>query len=136
MEPFASFRSIGLHTSLAVAGIPPAGRNLPSLGCQPQVGARGRSISPGGPADLAEVMDDCDEDGNCTTGFIDKQDSFFLIVGYFAVAGLEAPVSPHAAILLDGRYTVAHAHIGSDFADNRNLDLSGGQYAAGVAIHF
>ncbi|PYQ63082.1 MAG: hypothetical protein DMF53_11310 [Acidobacteria bacterium] len=82
------------------------------------------------------VTDDCDEDGNCTTGFIDKQDSFFLTVGYFAVAGLEMPVSSHAALLVDGRYTVAHAHLGSDFGDSRNLDLSGGQYVAGVAIHF
>ncbi|HEY4591616.1 MAG TPA: hypothetical protein VIJ61_04365 [Thermoanaerobaculia bacterium] len=82
------------------------------------------------------VTDDCDEDGDCTIEFIDKQDSFFLTVGYFAVAGLEVPVSSHAAILLDGRYTVAHANLGSDFVDNRNLDLSGGQYAMGVAIHF
>jgi hypothetical protein len=82
------------------------------------------------------VTDDCDEDGNCTTGFIDKQDSFFLTVGYFAVAGLEMPVSSHAALLVDGRYTVAHAQLGGDFADNRSLDLSGGQYVAGVAFHF
>jgi hypothetical protein len=26
--------------------------------------------------------------------------------------------------------------LGGDFADNRDLDLSGGQYTAGVAIHF
>lgn len=82
------------------------------------------------------TTDDCDEDGNCTTEFVDKQDSFFLTVGGFAVAGLEVPVSSHAALLLDGRYTVAHAHLGGDFRDNRNLDLSGGQYVAGVAIHF
>lgn len=82
------------------------------------------------------TTDDCDEDGNCTTEFVDKQDSFFLTVGAFAVAGLEMPVSPHTALLLDGRYTVAHAHLGSDFRDNRDLDLSGGQYVAGVAIHF
>lgn len=82
------------------------------------------------------TTDDCDEDGNCTTEFVDKQDSFFLTVGAFAVAGLEVPVSPRVAILLDGRYTVAHANLGSDFRDNRSLDLSGGQYVAGVAIHF
>jgi opacity protein-like surface antigen len=82
------------------------------------------------------TTDDCDEDGNCTTEYIGKQESFFLTVGGFAVAGLEVPVSPHIALLLDGRYTLAHAHLGSDFADNQDLDLSGGQYVAGVAIHF
>jgi hypothetical protein len=46
------------------------------------------------------------------------------------------PVTPHTALLLEGRYTVAHAHLGGDFADNRDLDLSGGQYTAGVAVHF
>ena len=82
------------------------------------------------------TTDDCDEDGNCTTAYTDSQDSFFLTLGYFAVAGLEVPVSSHAALLVDGRYTVAQARLGGDFADNRNLDLSGGQYTAGVAIHF
>jgi opacity protein-like surface antigen len=82
------------------------------------------------------TTDDCDEDGNCTTEYVDEQDSPFLTVGYFAVAGLEVPVSSHMALLVDGRYTVAHAHLGSDFRDNRSLDLSGGQYVAGVAIHF
>jgi hypothetical protein len=82
------------------------------------------------------TTDDCDEDGNCTTIYTDKSESSFLTVGYFAVAGLEIPVSPHAALLLDGRYTVAHAHLGGDFADNRDLDLSGGQYTVGMAVHF
>src|SRR3954447_20597801 len=40
-------KSIGFHTSLAVEGTPPAGRNLPSLGCQPQ--DPGRLLSPGAP---------------------------------------------------------------------------------------
>src|SRR3954465_746723 len=40
-------RSIGLRTSLAVEGTPPAGRNLPSLGCQPQDPCR--LLSPGAP---------------------------------------------------------------------------------------
>ena len=82
------------------------------------------------------TTDDCDEDGNCTTVYNDSQDSFFLTVGYFAIAGLEVPVSPRFAVLVEGRYTVAHAQLGGDFVDNRSLDLSGGQYAAGVAIHF
>jgi opacity protein-like surface antigen len=82
------------------------------------------------------TTDDCDEDGNCTTVYTDKSESSFLTVGYFAIAGLEVPVSSHLALLVDGRYTVAQAHLGGDFADNRNLDLSGGQYTAGVAVHF
>ncbi len=84
----------------------------------------------------SQTTDDCDEDGNCTTEYTDSKYSAFLTFGYFAVAGLEVPVSSHAALLVDGRYTVAQAHLGSDFGDNRNLDLSGGQYTAGVAIHF
>ncbi|MFL6259697.1 MAG: outer membrane protein [Thermoanaerobaculia bacterium] len=85
------------------------------------------------------TTDDCDEDGNnctTTTTFVDKEESSFLTVGYFALAGLEVPVTSHTALLVEGRYTVAHAHLGGDFADNRSLDLSGGQYTAGVAIHF
>lgn len=82
--------------------------------------------------------EDCDEDGNCTTdtSYTDSRESAFLTVGYFALAGLEVPVTSHAALLVEGRYTVAQAHLGGDFADHRSLDLSGGQYAAGVAIHF
>ncbi len=82
------------------------------------------------------TTDDCDEDGNCTTKYTDSKDSSFLTFGYFAVAGLEVPVSQHFALLVDGRYTVAQARLGGAFADNRDLDLSGGQYVAGVAIHF
>jgi hypothetical protein len=82
------------------------------------------------------VSDDCDEDGNCTTVYNGSQDSFFFTLGYFAVAGLEVPVSPHTALLMDVRYTVAHAQLGGDFTGNRDLDLSGGQYTVGMAMHF
>jgi opacity protein-like surface antigen len=86
----------------------------------------------------SSTTEDCDDDGNCTTNtsYIDSRDSNFFTVGAFAVAGLEVPVGSHAALLVDGRYTVAHANLGSNFGDNRNLDLSGGQYVAGVAFHF
>jgi len=84
------------------------------------------------------TTDDCDEDGNCTTTteYIDSNDSFFLTFGYFVLAGLEVPVSPHFALLVDGRYTVAHANLGGDFEGPSHLDLSGRQYSAGLAIHF
>ncbi|HSS78583.1 MAG TPA: hypothetical protein VLV54_17790 [Thermoanaerobaculia bacterium] len=73
------------------------------------------------------TTDDCDEDGNCTTKFIDSTDSSFLTFGYFALAGLEVPVSSHFALLVDGRYTVAHANLGGDFEDHGRLDLSAGK---------
>jgi len=82
------------------------------------------------------TTDDCDEDNNCTTKYIDSHDSSFLTFGYFAVAGLEVPVSSHAALVLEGRYTVAHANLGGDFAANSHLDLSGEQYLAGMAARF
>lgn len=82
------------------------------------------------------LTDDCDEDDNCQTEYVDSKDSSFLTFGYYAVAGLEVPVSPHTAILAEGRYTVATTNLGSDFADNGHLDLSGAQYTAGVAIRF
>lgn|GEM_PF-1226186 len=82
------------------------------------------------------TTDDCDEDGNCTTRFIDSTDSSFLTFGYFALAGLEVPVSSHMAFLVEGRYTEAHANLGGDFKDNRHLDLSGEQYIAGLAVRF
>ena len=80
--------------------------------------------------------DDCDEDGNCTTAYIGSKDSNFLTFGYFALAGLEVPVSSHAALVVEGRYTVAHANLGGDFTDNKHLDLSGEQYTVGMAAHF
>ncbi len=82
------------------------------------------------------TTDDCDEDNNCTTEFIDSKKSAFLTFGYFALAGLEVPVSPHMALLVDGRYTVAHANLGGDFEGNSHLDLSGGQVTGGLAIRF
>lgn len=86
-----------------------------------------------------DCEDDDDDDGQtCTTDtdYTDSTKSSFLTFGYYALAGLEIPVSSHVAITLDGRYTVAQAHLDGDFADNNRLDLSGGQYAAGVAIRF
>jgi opacity protein-like surface antigen len=79
-----------------------------------------------------------DDDETCTTNtaYTDSTKSSFLTFGYYALAGLEIPVSPHVAITLDGRYTVAQAHLDGNFADNNRLDLSGRQYAAGVAIRF
>jgi opacity protein-like surface antigen len=84
------------------------------------------------------TTDDCDEEDNCTTTteFVDSNDSFFLTFGYFALAGLEVPVTAHSALLVEGRYTVAHANLGGDFESNSHLDLSGGQYTAGLAIRF
>jgi opacity protein-like surface antigen len=82
------------------------------------------------------ATDDCDEDNNCRTEYTDSKDSTFLTFGYFALAGLEVPVSRHMALLAEGRYTVAHAHLGGSFTDHRNLDLSGRQLSAGLAIHF
>ncbi|HEX4496472.1 MAG TPA: hypothetical protein VIE43_12445 [Thermoanaerobaculia bacterium] len=82
--------------------------------------------------------DDDDDGQTCTTDtdYTDSTKSSFITFGYYALAGLEIPVTSHVAITLDGRYTVAQAHLDSGFADNNLLDLSGGQYAAGVAIRF
>jgi opacity protein-like surface antigen len=55
--------------------------------------------------------------------------------GYFFMAGLEFPVSRHVALLVDGRYTVAHANLNGEFAGFGRLDLSGGQVVGGVAFH-
>jgi opacity protein-like surface antigen len=56
-------------------------------------------------------------------------------LGYFFLAGLEVPVSRHVALLVDGRYTVAHANLHDDFAGFGRLDLSGGQIVGGIAFH-
>jgi opacity protein-like surface antigen len=82
------------------------------------------------------TTDDCDEDGNCTTEFTDSKTANFATFGYFALAGLEVPVSSHLALFAEGRYTVAHANLGGDFKDNSHLDLSGQQVAGGLAIRF
>jgi opacity protein-like surface antigen len=85
-----------------------------------------------------ETCTDDDDDSTCTTetSYTNSKSSTFFTFGYFALAGLEVPVSSHAALLLEGRYTEAQAHLEGNFYDNRNLDLSGGQYTVGVAIHF
>ena len=61
------------------------------------------------------TTEDCDEEDNCTTTteYVDSNDSYFLTFGYFVVAGLEVPVSPRFAFLVDGRYTVARANPGA-----------------------
>jgi opacity protein-like surface antigen len=82
------------------------------------------------------TTDDCDEDGNCTTEFVDSESSTFLTVGGYALAGLEFPVRPNLALLLEGRYSFARANLGRRFGDHNDLDLSGAQYTAGVAFHF
>ena len=74
--------------------------------------------------------------GNCTTQFVDSNKSDFATFGYFALAGLEVPVSPHVALAVEECYTVAHANLGSDFKDNSHLDLSGQQLIAAVTLHF
>jgi hypothetical protein len=38
--------------------------------------------------------------------------------------------------MAEGRYTVAHANVGGDFADHGHLDLSGAQYSVGLAFRF
>jgi hypothetical protein len=83
------------------------------------------------------TTDDCDDDGNnCTVEYTDSETSAFLTVGYFALAGLEIPVSSHDALVADARYTVAHAQLGGYFKNHGDLDLSGAQFSAGMAIHF
>jgi opacity protein-like surface antigen len=83
------------------------------------------------------TTDDCDEDGNnCTTEYVDSNTSVFLTFGYFALAGLEVPVSPNMALLAEGRYIEAQANLGGIFKDHGHLDLSGGQYTVGVAVRF
>jgi opacity protein-like surface antigen len=86
-----------------------------------------------------DCEDNEDDDGQtCTTDtdYTDSVKSSFITFGYYALAGLEFPVSSHVGLTLDGRYTVAQGHLDGNFADNNRFDLSGGQYAAGVAIHF
>jgi opacity protein-like surface antigen len=75
--------------------------------------------------------------------FIDPSNNIFgahlsdsgTAFGYYFVAGLEVPVSRHVALLVDGRYTVAHDNLGGAFSGFNRLDLSGGQLAGGVALH-
>ena len=46
------------------------------------------------------------------------------------------PVSSHAALVVEGRYTVANASVGGDFKAHGDLDLSGTQYMVGLAARF
>jgi opacity protein-like surface antigen len=84
--------------------------------------------------------DDCGEDENgdttCTDDYTDLRSSGFATFGYFVQAGLELPVSPRLAVLANGRYTVAHANLDSDFKDAHEVDLSGAQGAVGFAFRF
>ncbi len=81
---------------------------------------------------LHESGDFIDNNNNIFGGrFVDSGAAF----GYFFLAGLEVPVSRHVALLVDGRYTVAHANLGGDFSGFGRLDLGGGQVAGGVAFH-
>ncbi len=82
------------------------------------------------------TTDDCDEDGNCRTAYIGSKDSFFATFGYFALAGLEVPVSSRTALVAEARYTQASARVGGDFKAHGDLDLSGTQYTLGLATRF
>jgi opacity protein-like surface antigen len=75
--------------------------------------------------------------------FIDSNNNIFgasavdsgTAFGYLFLAGLEIPVTRHVALLVDGRYTVAHANLGGDFNGFGRLDLTGGQVTGGIAFH-
>ncbi|MFY9824349.1 MAG: hypothetical protein WAM82_23435 [Thermoanaerobaculia bacterium] len=84
----------------------------------------------------SHVTDDCDEDGNCTTEYTDSKESNFLTFGYYALAGLEVPVTSGVSLMAEGRYTVANADLGGAFKAHGGLDLSGAQFLAGVAVRF
>jgi hypothetical protein len=64
-------------------------------------------------------------------GFVNSGTAF----GGLLLAGLEVPVTRHVAFLVDGRYTMAHANLGGEFAGFGRLDLSGAQVVGGVAFH-
>lgn len=57
-------------------------------------------------------------------------------VGYFLVAGLEVPLSTAWVIYAEGRYVDAEDELGDDFDGFGDLDLTGQQYAVGVALRF
>ena len=110
---------------------------VPYLGAGAGVyGGRVNSFRSSSTTTDCEENDDGDDVCSSDTEYTDSKRSSFLTFGYYAIAGVEIPLGPRIAILLDGRYTVAEAHLGGDFVDNNRLDLSGRQYAAGVAIHF
>jgi len=81
--------------------------------------------------------DDCEDPSECgSTGHTDERSHTFYTLGYFVEGGLELSMTKHSALLLDGRYTVAHVDLGSNFKPDSELDLSGGQVAAGVSFRF
>ena len=64
--------------------------------------------------------------------FVDEGNAF----GYFALAGIEVPVSRNVAFFAEGRWQSAEAELEDDFEDFGDLDLSGRDLAAGITWRF
>ncbi len=124
-NPILHHTTLDISSGTAAYTLFPAGTHnavIPYLGAG--VGIYGWRLHEGG--------DFIDMNSNIYSGGFGDSGTAF---GYFFLAGLEVPVTRHLAILVDGRYTVAHANLGGDFNGFGRLDLSGGQVAGGVAFH-
>ena len=53
-----------------------------------------------------------------------------------ALAGIELPVSPGLALLIEGKYTWSEENLGSDFAGLGELDLGGTSVSVGLSYSF
>jgi opacity protein-like surface antigen len=53
--------------------------------------------------------------------------------GYYALAGLEAPITRNLSIFAEGRWTQADDDLSDDFEGFGKLDLSGREFAAGLS---
>jgi opacity protein-like surface antigen len=56
--------------------------------------------------------------------------------GYYAVAGVEAPISRNLSFFAEGRWTQAEDDLSEDFEGFGKLDLSGREVSAGLAWSF
>jgi hypothetical protein len=68
--------------------------------------------------------------------FPDKFESSGWVPMAHALLGVELSLTPRFALLAEGRYTYAKAHLSDDFAGFQPLDLSGASATMGVAVRY
>ncbi len=101
----------------------------PDTAIQPYLGAGGGAY----PWQLEESGDFIDFGPPSRPIFTADLKSEGVAFGYYALVGLEAPISPRISIYAEGRWTQVDDDLSDDFEGFGKIDLSGREVAAGIS---
>lgn len=108
-----------------------------------EIGGHDNTVTPYFGVGAGYIWWDLEEHGD----FIDFTDDQLPIVrarytassgtfAYFAVGGIDVEITPNVSLVAQGRWREADDELGGAFAGFGTLDLSGIEYAGGIALHF